>query len=95
MGWGIVIGVVALGVPLSSGAQSVQHTLADMEEALRQRQMICAGMLDVGGRSAAYSGHQVAQCFVILEAQRAEYQRFKDANAFSSRLSGAASAPIR
>lgn len=69
--------------PLSAVAGS--STQAEMEEALRQQQMICAGMLDVSGRGGGYSGHQLAQCFIALQAQRADYQRFMATTSFSGK----------
>jgi hypothetical protein len=95
MRWGIVAAVVALTLPLSAGAQSIGQKQANMEEALRQQQLICAGMADVNARGGGYTGHQLAQCLVALETQRADYQRFMEATGFSNRLSGAASASLR
>ncbi|HZK90929.1 MAG TPA: hypothetical protein VFC56_12350 [Stellaceae bacterium] len=80
---GITGAILLLALPLPALAGS--QTQADMEEALRQQQLICAGMLDVSARGGGYSGHQFAQCLITLQAQRADYQRFMATTAFSGK----------
>jgi type II secretory pathway pseudopilin PulG len=79
-----VIGAVlllAFALPAVAGSQKQ----ADMEDALRQQQLICSGMLDVAARGGGYTGHQFAQCLVTLEAQKADYQRYMATTAFSGK----------
>jgi hypothetical protein len=87
----IIGAVVVLALPVAAGAESISQKQANLEEALRQRQLICSGMADVNARTGAYSGHQLAQCLVTLEEQRTEYLRFLAANG----LPGATKASLR
>ena len=80
MRWGILGTVVLLALPAAAEAQSVSQKQAGLEEALRQRQLICSGMADINARTGTYSDHQLAQCLIALEEQRAEYARFLAAN---------------
>jgi hypothetical protein len=80
MKWGIFGAIAVFALPLSAGAESISQKQANLEEALRQKQLICSGMADINARTGAYSGHQLAQCLVTLEEQRAEYARFMAAN---------------
>jgi hypothetical protein len=91
MKWGIVSAIALLAVPVAAGAQSISQKQADLEEALRQRQLICSGMADVKSRTGTYSDHQLAQCLIKLEEQRTEYTRFMAFN----RLTATATASFR
>jgi Spy/CpxP family protein refolding chaperone len=93
MKWGVVGAIAVLALPLSATAQTVSDKQADMEEALRQQQLICSGMVEVSARGGGhYSGHQLAQCLVALQQQRDEYQRFIAAN--GAKLARPASASL-
>jgi hypothetical protein len=73
-----------LVLPLPALAQSQSRT--DLEDALRQTQLICAGMMDIKARTGrGYNGHQLAQCLVNLEAQRSALQRFMGASTAAMR----------
>lgn len=73
--------LLALPLPALAGSQNK----ADLEDALRQQEMLCAGMFDIHARVGGYSGHELAQCLVTLESQRTAYQRFIGASAASAR----------
>ncbi|MBV8775642.1 MAG: hypothetical protein JO032_18140 [Alphaproteobacteria bacterium] len=70
-------------LPLAAPAIAGSPKQSDLEEALRQQQMICAGMMDINARTGNYSGHQLAQCLITLESQRTDYQRLIGASAAS------------
>jgi hypothetical protein len=80
----VVVGTIVL-MTLPFSAMAGSQTQANLEEALRQQQLICAGMADVAARGGSYSGHQLAQCLVTLETQRADYQRYMAASAFAGK----------
>jgi hypothetical protein len=72
------VGVFALlALPLPALAQLSDQKKADLEEALRVQTVICEGIADVSARgSADYKAHDLVQCLAMLDAQRADYQRF-------------------
>jgi hypothetical protein len=77
----VTAALTLLTASLPALAASQKQT--DLEEALRQQEMICAGMMDINARTGRYSGHQVAQCLIQLESQRTDFQRFIGASAAS------------
>jgi hypothetical protein len=76
-----VIGALVVVLPISAMAQSTSQKQANLEDALRVRQLICNGIADVRARGGDYSAHDMTQCVIALEAQRAEYAQFMAVNA--------------